>query len=311
MVSAASLDEALRLFQARHGLSPSGLVDSATREALNVTAEVRLAQLRASLVNVQAEFVSAASSSGRSVIVNIPGFYLEAVDERGVALRHRVVVGRLERPTPTVSAKIKAINFLPSWRVPDSIASQDLIPRLHKDPDYLARERIRVYRDGSKQVELATASIDWQSTSASDLKFKQDPGTWNALGLVRLDMPNEHNVYLHDTPLKDLFARQQRAFSAGCVRVEGVLDLAAWLLRETPGWSRAKIDDVLSQATPLDISLPRPVPVRFVYVTAWAGPDDVVEFREDIYGRDGSNGTVATAQGERAVPANAPRTIAP
>ena len=120
MGSAASLGEALRLFQARHGLSPSGLIDSATLEALNVTAEVRLAQLRASTVNVQAELVSAASSSGRSVIVNIPGFYLEAVDERGVALRHRVVVGRLERPTPTVSAKIKAINFLPSWRVPDS-----------------------------------------------------------------------------------------------------------------------------------------------------------------------------------------------
>ena len=218
-----------------------------TIEALNVTAESRLVQLRANIARMR-DLSQSVAPSARYVLVNIPAFQLEAVEEGQVAVRHRVIVGRTERPTPGVKAQIRSINFYPSWHVPDSVARLDLIPHLQKDPEYLQREHIRVLADwrGNK---IPSHQIDWRSPAAATFKFRQDPGPWNALGLIRLDMPNAHAVYMHDTPMKDLFDQRQRAMSAGCVRVENVAKLAAWVLREVPGWERARVDDTLAAAT--------------------------------------------------------------
>jgi murein L,D-transpeptidase YcbB/YkuD len=129
--------------------------------------------------------------------------------------------------------------------------------------------------------------IDWSRFDPNSTKLRQDPGPQNALGLVRLDMPNEHGVYMHDTPMKPLFGRPQRAFSAGCVRVQDVFDLAAWIAKDEPGMSRERVDEILKAGVPVDITLARPVPVYFVYITAWADAEGHAEFRPDIYGRDG------------------------
>lgn len=285
------LGSALQRFQLRHGLRATGIADRQTIEELNIPASVRLAQLRTNIARIR-ELSNSVQSAKRYVVVNIPAFQLEAVENGRVGRRHRVIVGRLERPTPSVSASINAVNFFPYWHVPESIARLDLIPRLQRDPEYLRREKIRVLRDWQGE-ELASERINWNSAAVANLKFRQDPGEWNALGLIRLDMPNEHKVYMHDTPMKKLFRQHWRAISAGCVRVENVDDLTAWVLRDVPGWGRSDIDRVLASNQPVDIALKTPMPVRFAYVTAWVNGEGQVEFRSDIYGRDGGVGLVA------------------
>ncbi|HVY42245.1 MAG TPA: L,D-transpeptidase family protein [Hyphomicrobiaceae bacterium] len=280
------LEAAVRRFQDRHGLRSSGRIDRPTLQAMNVPVQVRLAQLRLNQHRIR-ELIGQRIED-RYILVNVPAFQLEAVERYNVAERHRVIAGKPERQTPTVKAQVRALNFFPYWRVPDSVATLDLIPRLQKEPDYLAKEQIRVLTGSFNGPEIDPANIDWRQADATRIKFRQDPGPQNALGLVRLDMPNEHGVYMHDTPMKKLFDQRGRAFSAGCVRVQNVFDLAAWIARDEPGGiDRQRIEDILAAGNAVDIQLTRPVPVYFTYVTAWAEPDGRVEFRPDIYGRDG------------------------
>ena len=288
----AELDAAIKLFQNRHGLRPTGEVDKTTIQTMNVSADMRLAQLRIALVRTR-ELATQVGNAERYVLVNVPAFALEAVDRQSVQQRHRIIAGRTERQTPGVKAAIKNINFFPYWHVPESVAHLDLIPKMRKEPDYMAKEKIRALKT-YKGEEVPLETIDWSSDYAKTLKFQQDPGPQNALGLVRIDMPNEHTVYMHDTPMKQLFGQRGRAFSAGCVRVDGVFDLVAWILKDVAGMDRAQIDVILRDGAPVDIPLPRPVPVHFVYQTAWAAPNGRVDFRPDLYARDGIQGLVAS-----------------
>ncbi len=279
------LEAAVRRFQEDHGLRVSGRVDQPTLQAMNVPAAARAAQLKLNYDRINELFGQ--RSEDRYILVNAASFQLEAVERGVVEMRHRIIAGKPERQTPVVRAQIRALNFFPFWRVPDSVATLDLIPRLQKEPDYLKKEMIRVLSGNFNGQELDAGNIDWRQAEATRIKFRQDPGPQNALGLVRLDMPNEHGVYMHDTPMKPLFAQRARAFSAGCVRVQDVFDLAAWVAKDEPGMDRRRIEEILAAGTAADIVLQRPVPVYFVYVTAWAEPGGRIEFRPDIYGRDG------------------------
>ena len=174
----------------------------------------------------------------RYILVNVAAFQLEAVERHQVELRHRVIAGKPERQTPTVRATIKALNFFPYWRVPESVAHLDLIPRLVKEPEYLRKEQIRVLTGSYNGPEIDPGQHRLAPGGRAKLRFRQDPGPQNALGLVRLDMPNEHGVYMHDTPMKPLFDQRGRAFSAGCVRVQDVFTLAEWVARYEPGWEQ-------------------------------------------------------------------------
>lgn len=289
------LDSAVRRFQENHGLRVSGRVDRATLQALNIPAQVRLAQLR---VNQQRlRDLLAQKLDDRYVLVNAPGFQLEAVERHQVELRHRVIVGKPERQTPTVRATIRALNFFPYWRVPESVAHLDLIPRLVKEPGYLQQEHIRVLTGSFNGPEIDSSAIDWRQADSKQLRFRQDPGPQNALGLVRIDMPNEHGVYMHDTPLKPLFNQRSRAFSAGCVRVQDVFTLVEWIARYEAGWDQpGRVQDVIATGQALDLTLTRPLPVYFTYITAWAEPDGRIVFRPDIYSRDGVRELVASAE---------------
>lgn len=281
---ATEVVEALKRFQERHGLRPTGIVDSETMNALNVSANSRLAQLRTNIARIQ-NSISSLTSARRYVVVNIPAFQLEAVEGQRVVQRHRVIVGRPDRQTPEVDGQIQNLNFYPYWHVPESIVRRDLLPRVQKNPDYLIEQRIRVLKEW-QGAEIPLHRIDWRSPATPQLKFRQDAGPSNALGVVRLDMPNKHAVYMHDTPMKRLFKQRRRAFSAGCVRVDGVLDLVTWALRDVPGSNKAGVNRIVANGDQIDIALPAPIPVRFVYLTAWASPDGRVSFRPDLYGRD-------------------------
>jgi murein L,D-transpeptidase YcbB/YkuD len=168
--------------------------------------------------------------------------------------------------------------------VPDTIAKQDLIPKIRKDPSYFANEHFSVMASW-QSPPLNPASVDWNAPEVVNYKFVQDPGTFNALGVVRINMPNKHSVYMHDTPLKQLFSQSARAFSSGCVRVERVLDLVAWLLGPQH-WTIEKVQAAASDGRRDNVKLAGPVPVHFVYLTAFVAENGLAQFRPDIYGRD-------------------------
>ena len=283
---------AVRRFQFNNGLRVTGRVDKPTLLALNVPAQARLAQLRTNQQRLRE--LTAQRIEDRYILVNVAAFQLEAVERHQVELRHRVIAGKPERQTPTVRATVKALNFFPYWRVPESVAHLDLIPRLVKEPDYLQKEQIRIFNGSYNGAEIDPYSVDWRQADAAKIKFRQDPGPQNALGLVRLDMPNSEGVYMHDTPMKPLFNQRGRAFSAGCVRVQDVFTLAEWVARYEPGWERpGRAQEVLAAGNAFDLNLTRPVPVYFAYITAWAESDGAIQFRPDIYGRDGLRDVVA------------------
>jgi murein L,D-transpeptidase YcbB/YkuD len=283
----SAVEQAVVRFQENNGLRANGRVDQPTLAALNVTAEERLAQLKLNHGRIL-ELVQQPPEE-RYVLVNIPAFQLEAVERYQTVLRHRVIVGRNGRETPTLKATIRNLNFFPYWRVPDSVAQLDVFPRLVKEPDYLQKERIRVLTGDFNGPEIDPVSIDWSQADAKRIKLKQDPGPQNALGLVRIDMQNEHGVYMHDTPMKPLFQQRSRAFSAGCVRVQDVFQLVEWIAKYEPGWENpGQVQATLDMGQALDVPLTRPIPVYFAYITAWAEPDGRISFRPDIYRRDGS-----------------------
>jgi murein L,D-transpeptidase YcbB/YkuD len=306
----SDLEVAVRHFQKRHGLAVNGRIDRGTLAAMNVSAQARLSQIKLNYDRIAALIDNRNPTEDRYILVNAPGYQLEAVEGGQVVQRHRVIAGRPGRDTPVVRAAVRALNFFPYWRVPDSIAKLDVAPRLLKEPGYLANEQIRVLQGNFNGPEIDASLIDWAHFDPTTTKLRQEPGQQNALGLIRLDMPNEHGVYMHDTPMKTLFGRAQRAFSAGCVRVEGVFDLAAWIAKDE-GITRQRVDEILAGGTAMDVNLSRPVPVYFTYITAWADADGRPEFRADIYDKDGLSELKSDREHDPDGPPPPPPSLAP
>lgn len=276
------VEAAVKRFQARHGIPVDGVVGDSTFAALNVPAAVRLNQLSTNLTRLK---MSTQKLPERFIMVNIPAAQVEAVENGVVASRHTAIVGKVDRPSPIVNSKIHEINFNPFWTVPASIIKKDLIPHMQKNPNYLTDYKIRVY--DQKGNQLSPANINWYSDEATKYMFRQDPGDFNSMGNVKINFPSPEGVYMHDTPGKLLFNNEFRFESSGCVRVQGIRELIKWILRDTPGWDPATIDTMFVNGERVDAKVAKPVPLYWVYVTAWANVDGVVHFRNDIYGLDG------------------------
>jgi len=276
------VDGAVKKFQARHGLPPDGVLGSYSYQALNVSAEVRLGQLETNLVRLR-------SMSGflgdRYVMVNIPAAQIEAVEDGSVVLRHTAIVGKIDRQTPILNSKIHEIILNPYWTSPRSIIEKDIVPLMRKDATYLARNNIRLFDNQGNEVP--PEMVDWNAEKAPDLMFRQDPGKGNAMSSTKINFHNPHAVYMHDTPQQGVFNQLMRFESSGCVRVQNVRDLNTWLLRDTAGWNRQAIEATIASRENKVIELTTPVPVYFTYFTAWASQDGVVQFRDDVYERDG------------------------
>jgi murein L,D-transpeptidase YcbB/YkuD len=258
---------------------------------LNIPASVRLQQLQTNLIRLR----SFSSDLGqRFVILNIPGAEVETVEDGRVVSHHIAGVGRIDRQSPVMQTRALDINFNPYWTVPTSIIRKDLIPLMQKHPNYLTKNKIRIFdKDGS---EVAPTAINWDSTQAVSYRFRQDPGAdINALGAVRVDIANPYGVYMHDTNERGIFGDDDRFVSSGCVRVQDIRDYVTWLLQDNPGWDRNRVDDTIASGQQVTVKLAKPVNVYWIYITAWA-VDGVVQFRPDIYKRDGFNsGDVAAA----------------
>ena len=276
-----ALVEAVKRFQARHGLATTGTVTPRTLTALNVSVQKRIKQLEASLErlgNMNFPF------GQRYVVVNIPATFAEAVEDDRVVRRYRVIVGKTEKPSPTLTAQITSVNLNPTWTVPSSIAKSEISAHMRKDPSYLSRMHMDVLDAHDNPID--PHSVDWSGTHTPNFTVRQQNGTFNALGAVKIDMPNSYSVYMHDTNQRNLFNDDYRFDSHGCSRVDNVRDLAAWLLKDQPQWNRAAIDAAIATGQRHDIAVTKKIPVAWIYLTAWMTKDQTVQFRNDIYAQD-------------------------
>ena len=287
------VEKAVKRFQASNGLSPTGIVDKRTVVALNIPAASRLKQLQANLPRLQ-ELVRGAPK--KYVFVNIPAQQIEAVDNGAVISRHAGVVGKIDRPTPVLKSTIHELNFNPVWHVPPTTIEKDLFPRGREmqklGQSVLVQFGIDAY-DGAGR-KLDPMKVDWNSPATRGLVFRQQPGKDNQLGFVKINFHNQYSVYLYDTPSDSLFSRNFRAASSGCIRVGGIEHLAAWLLAENGDWTLERVNDMKKTGARTDARLRRPVPLYLAYISAWATEDGVIQFRRDLYQKDGL-GAVASA----------------
>lgn len=284
------VEAGVRRFQARHGISSTGTMTGPTVTAMNVPVDIRVRQLE---INV-ARLRSLVSGLGNKyVVANIPAALVETVEGGVVHTRHAAGVGKIDRQSPLLNSKVVEINFNPFWTVPASIIKKDLIPKMQKEPNYLTDNKIRIFNGNQ---ELSPSQVNWFSDEATRYRFRQDPGgELNSMGFVRINIPNPHGVYMHDTPSKGIFGDDFRFVSSGCIRVQNVRDYIEFLLKDTPGWSREQIDAAFKSGERIDARLTQPVPIHWVYVTAWATPDGLVQFRDDIYNKDGLGNAIPVA----------------
>jgi murein L,D-transpeptidase YcbB/YkuD len=280
----AGLEAAVKFFQERHGLTADGVVGPATRAAMNVPVEARVDQIR---VNLERGRWVLHEIKGNLVVVDVAGFDVSYFRDDEPVWTSKVIVGRPYRETPIFKSTITYVVFNPTWTIPPTILVKDKLPILKRDPGYLVRNNIRVIDANGREVD--PYSVNWSRYGAGRLppyQLRQDPGEDNALGLVKIMFPNPYMVYLHDTPTKSLFDKDERTFSSGCIRVQKAFELAQLVLDDPARWNPETMAAVVATKKMQTEYLPKPVPVLILYWTAQPRADGQVTFRNDVYGRD-------------------------
>jgi murein L,D-transpeptidase YcbB/YkuD len=276
------LEAAVMRFQTRHRLEPDGVVGKNTYAALNVPVKQKIDQIRVNLERARWVFHELPEDY---VVVDIAGFKAYHIEGITPTWTSRVQVGKPFRKTPVFKSKIKYIVFNPTWTVPPTILQKDILPKIKKDPGYLSQMKISVI--DRKGITVDPGSVDWsQYTKSVPYTLRQEPGPHNALGRIKFIFPNEHFIYLHDTPSRSLFGRQDRAFSSGCIRVEKNIELTELLLNDSVKWNRERIQEMIDTNQTLRVNLPKPKPVMLLYVTIWFDEHDNYIFIKDVYDRD-------------------------
>ncbi|MEE4377924.1 MAG: L,D-transpeptidase family protein [Candidatus Competibacteraceae bacterium] len=277
-----ALSQAVKRFQRRHGLTDDGVVGPKTLAELNIPVAERARQIE---LNLERWRWLPDDFGRRHLLVNITDFTMSVIEDGRETFGTKVVVGRTKRPTPIFNADMSYMVLNPKWYVPYSIAVKDKLPKLRRNAYSLTGQRIRVY-SGKREVDPGT--VNWHQVSAKNFPYRlrQDPGPSNALGRVKFMFPNPYSVYLHDTPSRNLFTRDQRTFSSGCIRVADPIDLAEYLLKDDPRWNRKKILSATRGKWQKTVHLAEKIPVYLLYWTAWVDEDGTVNFRDDIYQRD-------------------------
>ena len=283
-----ALTAAVIRFQERHGLRPDGVVGQQTLKALNVTPAQRIRQMEFNLLRWQADTVGLASNR---ILLNIPDFKLKLLDGNyNIIWQTRVIVGHKNgKQTKLLRSKISYLVLNPTWNIPASIIRNEIIPVLKKDPNYLARKNMILYRvKKDKKYPISVNSVNWNTAEAklNELMIIQSPGKDNALGQIKFIFDNPYSIYLHDTPEKSLFEHDIRDYSHGCVRVQNPELLAAYLLNQN--WSQKPPPPLVIRKSQSEkiVFLPKPMPIKISYFTSWVNEQGLVQFREDIYKLD-------------------------
>ncbi|MDH3576978.1 MAG: L,D-transpeptidase family protein [Gammaproteobacteria bacterium] len=274
-----TLQNAVRRFQARHGLEADALVGRATLRSLNVTVQQRIDQIR---VNLERLRWHPDTESHDLVLVNIPAFKAYVIRDGQIVWTTNVIVGDPENKTPVFQSMLKSVVFNPTWTVPYSIASKEMLPKIKRDPAFFRRGNYELFDRAGNPVD--SSSVDWSTVERRTFPFTlvQQPGPANQLGQVKFMIPNDYSVCMHDTPAKSLFASAVRAFSHGCIRIEEPLGLAEVLLG-SENWTRKQVDSQVESRETRSIVLAEPLPVHVVYWTAEVDDLGVMHFYDDIY----------------------------
>lgn len=276
------LGAGVRRFQARHNLAADGVVGPRTREALNVPVGTRIDQLRMTLE--RARWVLE-DTAGEVVVVNVAGYEVFAARNGTPFWRRRAVVGTQARETPIFKGSMTYLDLNPTWTVPPTILREDLLPKVRRDPGYLARQNMTVLDRNGRVVNPAT--VNWTAVGGRPpYTFRQGPGPNNALGRIKFMFPNPHAIFLHDTPARGLFEEAERNFSSGCIRVEDPLSLAEIVLGDPGRWNRATLEAAIADGKTRTLRLPKPWPVLILYWTAELDAEGRVRFLPDRYRRD-------------------------
>jgi len=282
------LKQSLMNFQKRHGQIADGILGSATVSALNVPLTQRIRQIE---LNMERLRWILGNVEQRSIVVNVANFQLDVIEDGKSVLSMKVVVGKPFWRTPVFTAKMTYVVINPPWNVPDKIARQEILKKIKNNPQYLAEQDIKVLRGwGPQEEEIDPKTIDWSEITPKTLTyhFRQEPGPLNPLGRLKFMFPNTFDVYLHDTPSKRLFSENVRAFSHGCTRIERPIELGEYVLRNNPDWTREKLLTAIEEGTEKKVTIAHPLNVHFLYLTAWVDEGGMLQFRNDIYGRDKS-----------------------
>jgi murein L,D-transpeptidase YcbB/YkuD len=272
-------------FQARHGLSPDGIIGRNTHAQLDVPMAARIRQIELTLERLR---WTPLPLDERVIVVNVPEFVLRAYDARngGLQISMNVVVGKaLDTRTPLIAEEMRYIEFSPYWNIPPSIARAEIVPAVRRDPAYFTRQRLEFVRPGGAVIPVLTqASLG--AVMDGRLRIRQRPGPDNALGDIKFVFPNNENIYLHHTPAVQLFRRDRRDFSHGCIRVETPVALAKFVLQDQPEWTEDRILAAMRSGRSTTVRLKRTTPVLIAYATAIAGLNGKVYFFNDVYGND-------------------------
>jgi L,D-transpeptidase YcbB len=281
-----ALVDAVKSFQLRHGLTADGRIGAQTLAQMNFPLSHRVRQMQLTLERWRWLPVTFEQSP---IVVNIPEFRLRAYDDQmKMALAMNVVVGKAyNHSTPVFTEKMQYLVFRPYWNVPPSIARGELLPAMQRDSNYLGKKGFEVVDARQNVVGSETVTPEMiQQIRAGKLYIRQKPGPKNSLGLVKFIFPNDYSIYMHDTPATEFFSRTRRDFSHGCVRLEKPADLAAWVLRGTPGWTMDRVRAAMNEDKPQQVNLAKPIPVLILYGTVIVNEDGIVHFYDDIYGHD-------------------------
>lgn len=278
------LEVAMKLFQRAHGLNDDGVIGKRTIEEMNVSAEQRLKMV---LLNLDRMREQSPEFEDRYLFVNIPSTELRIIENGVTTYFANAIVGKVSRKTPTLRSEVFQVKLNPDWSVPAKIAKIDMLKHELDEPGYFTSKNVRVYTTDGREID--PRSVDWREVKESGhfpYRLKQDSGPENALGPMKLDFQNDYAVFVHGTSTPKLFAKQDRFFSSGCVRVDDPLGLATFLLQDDPSWNRDRVDAVVKSGKITYAKLARPIPLHFVYMTAWVDEGGTANFRNDVYKRD-------------------------
>lgn len=279
----SALLKQVRVFQEKHGLNPDGVIGNATIRALNKSpADL----IRQAAVNMERLRWLPDTVLSEVILVNIANYSMDYIKGRDTLLHSNAIVGKAYRKTPVFNAPMSYLVFSPTWTVPPTILRNDVLPAIKRDVGYLASKNMRLLTYNGQQVD--PKSVDWSRITANNFPYmvRQDPGPNNSLGWVKFMFPNSHNVYIHDTPSRELFARDDRALSSGCIRIQKPLELARLLLADQPLWSDDRILSAMYSRKEQIVMLNRKIPVVLLYLTFWTDSRGTPMFRHDIYDRD-------------------------
>ncbi len=271
----------VKAFQSRNGMEPDGIIGKNT--AIGLSASPALLMDKAAVNLERLRWLPDTVRNLELILINIANYQLDYVDKLDTLFSARVIVGKRYHESPVFTAPMSYIVFSPYWNIPPSIIKSEIMPAVRKNPSYLRQKNMEVVNFSGKQMD--PGSVNWSGKSFPYM-IRQKPGAGNSLGLVKFMFPNAHNVYLHDTPSRTLFDKEDRAMSHGCIRVQNPAKLAEILLRTDPSWTSAKIDQAMHQNSEVIVNLSRKIPVALLYLTFWADSKGQAHFRQDIYDRD-------------------------